>query len=76
MPSESFRPPLSRRGNLTHGRGDRSSRRALVGNGDVTDLREWDSHPLFFLRAGLRNGAADKFLALLGEVPIAAGAAP
>jgi hypothetical protein len=55
LPSEPLRPPLPRRGNLTPGRGDPSSRRALVGNGDVTDLREWGSHPFFFLRAGLRN---------------------
>ena len=56
MPSESLRSSLPRRGNLTPGRGDPSSRRALVGNGNVTDLREWRSHPFLVLRAGLRNG--------------------
>jgi hypothetical protein len=55
LPSEPLRPQLPRRGNLTPGRGDPSSRRALVGNGDVTDLWEWGSRP-FFLCAGLRNG--------------------
>jgi hypothetical protein len=55
LPSEPLRPPLPRRGNVTPGRGEPSSRRALVGNGDVTDLRGWGSR-LFFLCAGLRNG--------------------
>jgi hypothetical protein len=52
LPSEPARPPLPRAGNLTPRRGDRSSRRALVGNGDATDLREWASHPFLVLRAG------------------------
>lgn len=111
MPSEHLRPLLPRGGNLTRERGDPSSRRALVGNGDVTDLREWGSHyPAWTDRsrrikiaehvgryprqpaeqeyASMRNAAQEAsafqswnraaytFLALLGEAPIAAGAAP
>jgi hypothetical protein len=56
LPSEPLRPPLPRRRNLTRGLGDPAGLRAFVGNGNVTDLREWGSHPLFFLRAGLRDG--------------------
>jgi len=56
LPSEDLRPLLRSGDNLTAERGDPTSRRALVGNGDVTDLREWGGHPYFFLRAGLRNG--------------------
>ena len=64
MRSEPLRPPLLRRGNLTPGRGDPSSRRALVSNGDVTELREWGSHPFSFLRAGLRNDLFDAGVAI------------
>jgi len=56
LATEPTLPSLPRDGTVPRGGRDASSRRALVGNGDVTNLREWGGHPFFFLRAGLRNG--------------------
>ena len=69
MPSEPLRPPLPRRGNLIPGLGDPWSRCALVRKSDVTDLREWGSHPFFFLLADLRKGLFHAGVAIHCEHP-------
>jgi glycosyltransferase involved in cell wall biosynthesis len=45
----------------------RVSGRALVGLGDVNDVRHWGGHPYFFLKAGQRNGLFQAGIALHPE---------